>query len=104
VANGKYPPAAIWDRLLAVLGEEPDVGKLGKCREEWVARGYNPQNWAGVLEWYVKGVPERGNGSRASPNLAPTPETTEGRKEKYLGGRLAGIMNRTPEWAGGGGK
>lgn len=53
---GRYPPKEIYDDLIAVLGEAPDLEKLKNCRKEWVKR-YNPNAWTWALEWYVTGLP-----------------------------------------------
>lgn len=66
ISGGRYPPTAVYDRIITILGEHPDGPKLARCREEWVARGYNSQNWAGLLEWYRDGIPKNGK-ARASP-------------------------------------
>ncbi|NLS78918.1 MAG: hypothetical protein GXY76_16835 [Chloroflexi bacterium] len=64
--GGKYPPRELWDEIIAAVGETPDDGRLAGCRREWVARGYNPQGWGWLLEWYREGIPKRpgGNGHR----------------------------------------
>ena len=68
VNDRKYPPLALFDRLIEILGDRPDGPKLRKCREEWVERGYNPASWKWATEWYVTGIPAKnGAGARASP-------------------------------------
>lgn len=64
-ATGRYPNKLLFDRVIEVLGDFPDVTRLNQVFVAWVGRGYNPQNlnW---LEWYVDGVPENGNGKNKS--------------------------------------
>lgn len=50
-----------YDRLIETLGEQPDVERLKHCYSEWCLRGYRPTNLAWVTEWYLTGVPQRGN-------------------------------------------
>ena len=64
----RYPPLELYGDLIATIGEEPDVGKLQRCREEWVRRGYNPSAWTWATEWYASGIP--GARTRASPDGA----------------------------------
>lgn len=66
-AAGRYPPRELWDDIISALGNAPDGRKLTECRKEWVSRGYNPNAWKWLLEWYRGGIPPRGNGARASP-------------------------------------
>ena len=54
-----YPPKEIWDKLITILGDEPDHIKLLECRAEWMERGFKPTNWKWVTDWYVNGIPSR---------------------------------------------
>jgi len=56
------PPKEIWDSLIKVLGSEPDIGLLRRCRTEWAIRGYNRNSYAWALEWYEQGGPPKRNG------------------------------------------
>lgn len=55
-----YPPKPIWDRLIARLGDDPDLATLRDCFETWVGRGYSPTNYDWALEWYRDGIPRFG--------------------------------------------
>jgi hypothetical protein len=64
----KYPNRELWDIIIATLGDTPDIAKLTKCRQEWVTRGYNPQNMVWLTDWYANGIgPPGGAKARASP-------------------------------------
>ena len=61
--TSKYPPIELYDLVIAALGETPNGELLLKCRQEWMKRGYNPNSWAWLLEWYPQGIPgTNGNG------------------------------------------
>lgn len=71
--EGKYPPKAMWDTLIAALGEQPDEARLAACYQEWVARGYNLNSWKWVTDWYAQGgvlTLPRSNGYAARPLAA----------------------------------
>ena len=65
-----FPPKAIWDNLITVLGSDPNIGELGRCYAAWCAKGYNTNGWAWALEWYPQGIPKR-NGVNASGVAEP---------------------------------
>lgn len=69
--TGKNPPKALYDELIAVLGEAPNEALAARCYREWVKRGYNPQAFTWALEWYAHGGPP--NGGTAHPREAPEP-------------------------------
>ncbi len=56
---GQYPPIELYDRIIEILGDNPDKTKLRQCREEWLTRGYSKANFAWLTEWYVMGIPVR---------------------------------------------
>ena len=65
--KGHNPSLEMYDRLIDVLGENPDVGKLRANRAAWIERGYNPNSYVWATEWYETGIPAK-NG-RASPSI-----------------------------------
>jgi hypothetical protein len=56
----RYPHISLWDGLISVLGDFPDLEKLASCRKEWLMRGYNPLSLKWVTDWYVNGIPASG--------------------------------------------
>lgn len=73
--GGRYPPKEIYDDVIRILGESPDGEKLAACRKTWVGRGYNPNSWNWLLEWYASGITPLGrNGNGASPDPPPKPK------------------------------
>jgi len=61
--------------LLTALGPDPDEARLASCYAAWCARGYNPLNYAWLLDWYGRGEigPPR-NGASAPPAPDASPE------------------------------
>jgi hypothetical protein len=57
----KNPPKGTWDKLIAVLGDNPDEKWLNECYVEWLERGYNPMAVKWATEWYKSGIPGRGS-------------------------------------------
>jgi len=57
--TGKYPPKTIYDMIIRRLGSSPDGEKFARIHTEWVARGFNPSNISGQLEWYDNGIPQK---------------------------------------------
>jgi hypothetical protein len=65
---GRYPDKSLYDDLILVLGDEPDLEKLKACRQDWVKRGYNPSAWTWAIDWYRDGIPQRPNQNGANQN------------------------------------
>jgi hypothetical protein len=55
----RFPPIELYDKLIGVLGNTPEVEKLAACRAQWLERGYNPNAWTWATEWYTSGIPSR---------------------------------------------
>lgn len=53
---GRYPPKTVYNRVIAELGDTPDIARLTSVVEEWSLRGYNMQNFLGILRWYREGI------------------------------------------------
>lgn len=64
----RFPDKALYDRLIEVLGESPDLEKLKACREEWTKRGFNPNAWTWAIDWYAAGIPQSFNGNGVKHN------------------------------------
>ena len=54
----KYPNKILYDTVIDILGPSPDIPKMEKCYQEWIARGYNASSikW---LDWYAVTIPNR---------------------------------------------
>ncbi len=55
--TGRSPAHAVFDLVIAALGEQPDRARFASVHQTWCARGYNPVNLEGQLEWYAGGIP-----------------------------------------------
>jgi hypothetical protein len=55
---GTRPAKEMVDKIIELIGENPDELKLSSARMEWVDRGYNKQSYK-WLEWYRDGIPAR---------------------------------------------
>lgn len=66
--TGKMPHKDTYDALIRVLGETPKADLLRECWQAWRSRGYRPDNFAWVLEWYANGGPVKaGPQNQAQP-------------------------------------
>lgn len=52
--TGYYPPKSelVYRELRGTLTDEPDTDRLKLAFANWVAKGNNPRNITGILEWY----------------------------------------------------
>lgn len=75
----KNPPKEIYDEIIEILGETPDGVYLGACRKEWVRRGYNPNAWTWLTDWYKNhGLPNgNGRGKAQTNEVSPAPTTKD---------------------------
>ncbi len=57
---GRYPHRELYDPIIEVLGEQPDLVRLKQCRTEWLSRGFSPSNFGWLTDWYSSGaIPTR---------------------------------------------
>ena len=68
----RYPPRDEWAAIIDVVGDEPDTERLAECFGEWSHRGYRPNNFAWIYEWYQRGtIPGRiSNGKQSISQVA----------------------------------
>jgi hypothetical protein len=65
--TNRMPPIVTYDLIIKAIGSDPDTQKLAQCFAQWSARGFNPQNISGVLDWYSSGIPERNKPTAQPP-------------------------------------
>ena len=71
--TGKRPPIQVYDRIITLLGDKPDIERLTDVYQHWRAHGYSPVNLEGWLfDWFVNGIPQRL--ARTSPNGTGPPK------------------------------
>lgn len=64
---GRYPKKEVYDQLIRVIGETPNMADLKACFEAWTIKGWRPDNYTWVTEWYVSGIPAAGkNGTNGA--------------------------------------
>lgn len=64
--TNRYPPKDVYDFLIATIGDSPDGAKFKLVWDTWRARGFNPANYSGMMEWY-KGIIPNGKPKQAAP-------------------------------------
>jgi hypothetical protein len=88
--GGKFPPKELWDDIIKTVGDSPDGEYMAVCRKEWVRRGYNPNAWTWLTEWYVNhSAPVNGsngkqNGRADTTIVTPAPAQREKETGVYL--------------------
>lgn len=76
---GRYPPKELYDEIILTLGGSPDLDYLGKCRVKWLKRGYNPNAWEWLTDWYKNKSMPNGNGKQGQANeVTPAPASKDG--------------------------
>lgn len=53
---GRFPPKVLFAAVVDVVETRRDEAFLKRCQTEWIARGYNPSNYAWLLDWYGAGI------------------------------------------------
>lgn len=79
--TNRYPDKALWEQIIsAVSGKSAE--DIRACYTAWVARGFNPTNYAWLLEWVPNGIPalpgRNGRNGHAIPSGLPAPEMVWG--------------------------
>jgi hypothetical protein len=65
----RFPAQELWVNIATIVGtEELSLAFWRKVLKTWVARGYNPMNIEGPLEWFKKHeIPQNGSGKTVAP-------------------------------------
>lgn len=82
------PPDAL--QRAAIAAAVTDVPQWAEVVRQWRLAGYRKQNVAGMLDWYINGIPERSNGYGRSAG--------GGRAGGGLGFASQRSGNRAGEW------
>jgi len=79
--TNRYPDKALWDSIVSAVSGKSE-GDIEACYTTWVARGFNPTNYAWLLEWVPNGIPpapgRNGRVRPTAPNGLPAPEMVWG--------------------------
>lgn len=62
--KGRYPTKDVWDLVIKIVGDEPDVGRMRECFVAWRAKNYAPENLGWLTDWYVNGRNSNGTYSQ----------------------------------------
>ena len=73
-----------------------DLAELRRVAEAWKLRGYSRKNLAGVLEWYVGGIPESRSASRPSGERSSAASNMRAIGSALAGRQNNGDQTRTP--------
>lgn len=73
----RNPNKAIWDDLIDLLGDDPDIPRLVQCHKAWVTKGFKEINLAWVTEWYVEGIPGRKEKTNGNGQYGRKPSNSE---------------------------
>lgn len=66
--RGRFPSKDVWDLVIQALGDHPDTTKMRECWLAWRGHNYAPENLAWLVDWYINGIPARGNGATRQNN------------------------------------
>lgn len=55
---GRYPNKLAYDKIISVLGEDFDEGRLEDCAAQWATKTGNMLNLDWIFDWYVNGIPD----------------------------------------------
>jgi len=66
----RRPNAEMVDKIIEVLGDNPEVERLRACYIEWVERGFNKMSYKWLTEWYLTGIQGYSKVNQVDPNLA----------------------------------
>ena len=79
--TNRYPDKALWDQIITAVSGKTETD-IRAAYTTWVARGFNPTNYAWLLEWVPNGIPAAPgrNATRNghAPNGLPAPEMVWG--------------------------
>ena len=57
--TGRYPSKGVYDKVIHIVGDKT-AEQLNPFWDEWLERGYNPQNIKWLTEWSLTGIPRYG--------------------------------------------
>ena len=92
--RGKYPLKALWDSLIEIVGDEPDVGRMKKCWLNWIGKGFNSENYGWLTDWYVNGE------SDATNRQSNGHQTANERRSASFNGLLSVVQELRDESSG----
>lgn len=97
--RGRYPLKELWDMVIETVGDEPDVERMKKCWVSWRGRGFSPENYGWLTDWYINGEGVSSNGTQNQNNELRRPSAAE-RNSSQLMRNLAVVENLRREGRG----
>jgi hypothetical protein len=74
--TGRFPNRVLYDQLIGVLKESPNMDLARECYKSWLARGYNPNAVTAFTDWYAQGGPPAPPGKRMDAATERNSEVT----------------------------
>lgn len=68
--SGHNPDPVTYKKLIGILGEDFNRSKLENCFIEWRLKKFRADNCGWITDWYVTGIPEKGNQNGTSQKLS----------------------------------
>lgn len=98
-ATNLYPNKMLFDQVIEILGDFPDVTRLNNVFVAWLGRGFKPTNLTGILDWYVNGIPENGNGKHKTQRQSASQRNVQNIRDSlaYLTGVSGDSGKADPE-------
>ena len=68
--TSRYPAIELYDEVIRVCGESPDVDRMRSCWMDWLKVSSNRANMTWMLDWYARGC--NGNPDTKTPKTIST--------------------------------
>lgn len=88
--NRRYPSKRLYGFVINQLGNNPDENTLKHVCQKWAAKGFNPTNIDGQLQWYKKAV-EWQRQNRRLEDFDPTYYQNKKEDDNDFHGTLRGL-------------
>lgn len=97
-----YPQKEVWDEVISIVGDQPDIEKMTSCFLAWCRVSSNKANLATWLfDWYMNGIPEKkGNGHYESASERNERNIRETARLMGIEPPISGAVENYPESAG----
>lgn len=90
--RGKYPLKELWDMVIETVGNEPDEEQMKLCWVRWRGKGFSPENYGWLTDWYINGEGACGNGTNKHNNELRRPSAAENNGSQLMR-NLAVVQN-----------
>lgn len=99
----RYPAKELYDEIIAVCGESPNLQRMRLCWIDWLKVSTNRANTTWLLEWYAQGASGNPNQHRQqqSPNRQPPAQQNDAERARLKAEAQARIQARVAAQAAG---